>query len=150
MHDSPRATAGSILLVTLVFLNAGCFKSSTFQASSESSSDSSKSFSKSSSSSSPSDEEESAYAHDVRNVTARYARADGGARTIRRQISAVAERHGITDWEHDDATFLGIGRGLAAAGVNEAELAEIGLELSDADPERMASIRTGYDSSRAP
>jgi len=123
---------------------AGCFKSSTFQASSESSSDSSSSFSKSSSGDDKSDTQ--AYERDVRDATARQAAAGvPDVRGVERDVGAVAASHGITDWEQDPHTYVGIGQGLAKAGVEEPELGRFTTALSHTDPRYRDWIRAGYD-----
>ena len=138
----------SVVGVVGVFMLVGCFKSSTTQGSSESSSNSSKSSSKSSKSSSesssPGDEEGSAYATDVRELAAAYASSGLDVRSFQRTLGAVAADYGITDWERDEGTYVAIGRGLAKAQVDGASAERFGSEISDANEQRMAWIRTGY------
>ena len=134
----------TVLLSALCLCGAtGCFKSSTLQASSESSSDSSSSFSKSSSPDSKSDT--LAYERDVRDTTARHAAAGiPDVRALEREVAAVAATYGVTDWEQDAHTYVGIGRGLAKAGVSEPELDRFTTALSHADSRYREWIRTGY------
>jgi hypothetical protein len=136
---TPRVVL-SVVGVVGLFVLVGCFKSSTTQGSSESSSNSSKSSSKSSS---PGDEEGSAYARDVRDLTAAYASSGLDVRSFQRTLGAVAADYGITDWERDEGTYVAIGRGLAKAQVDGARAERFGSEISDANEQRMAWIRTG-------
>jgi len=135
--------------------SAGCgvFKSSTTEASVESSSKSSAAgfrsssspFRSSSDSSSPSDEGSSAYQRDVTDYTAKFAASDGEPGSFQRDLSTIAEGHGVTDWERDDATYLAIGRGLAKAGVSEQRYQQLAVQLSNANPSQLALVRSGYE-----
>jgi hypothetical protein len=133
--------------VVAIFLLAACFKSSTTQASSESSSNSSKS---SSGSSSPADDDSSAYATDVRDLTAAYASQGLDVRSFQRTLGAVATDYGITDWERDEGTYVAIGRGLAKAQVGSAHAERFSSEIAGANERRMAWIRRGYQREPAP
>jgi len=139
-------------------LSAGCgvFKSSTTQASVESSSDSSAAAFRSSSSpfrwssdsSSPSGESSSAYQHDVTDYTAKFAASEGNAQSFQRDLSAIAEGHGVTDWEQDDATYLAIGRGLAKAGLSEQRFQDFAAQLSNDG--QLALVKSGYETYGTP
>jgi hypothetical protein len=137
---TPRVILSFVGVVGL-FLLAGCFKSSTTQGSSESSSKSSKS---SSGSSSPADADSSAYATDVRDLTAAYASSGLDVRSFQRTLGSVAADYGITDWERDEGTHVAIGRGLTKAQVGGAQAEQLSSEISDTNERRMAWIRSGY------
>jgi hypothetical protein len=132
-------------MVLVVWGTAGCgvFKSSTSQASSESSS-------KSSSSCSGGDEKKDAYRRDVRDVTARHAATVADASTLERDVGAVAERHGVSDWERDQQTYVGMGQGLARANVTGSELERDVIALSHANARHAAWIRAGYGGTATP
>jgi len=119
------------VLATLAAFGAGCgvFKSSTSQASWESSSNSSSSFSKSSSNSSKGDETKEALQRDVQTLVAAHAAHGGDAGALRRDLGAVAETHGVTDWERSDDVLVAVGRGLAQAGVDRAQAEAVGRDL---------------------
>jgi hypothetical protein len=119
----------------------------SFSASSKSISDSVSASSRSSSSSSPRGAE-SAYRDDVRSYTRTYAASGGDVEGFRRDLGALAERHGITNWEESMATYTAIGEGLAAAKVGDAELMAYKRSLSGSDPRKMDAIQKGYDSAR--
>ena len=143
----------AVTLGVAVVATTGCgvFKSSTSQASSESSSDSSKGSSDSSSSSSGSDESKLAYQRDVRDVTARYASApQGGVDGLERDLGGIAARHGIVDWEQDRETYVGIGQGLARAGLAGRRLQTLTASLAHDDVEHARWIYAGYGHVAAP
>lgn len=137
-----------VLACALVVASAsGCvFKSSTSQASSESSSNSSSSSSKSSSGEESSDGV--AYERDVRDATARNAAAAADTRTYEKSISQLAGSHRISDWESDPHTYIGIGRGLAQAGIGEAEFGRLADDLSHGNSRYRDLIRSGYDAAK--
>jgi hypothetical protein len=64
----------------------------------------------------------SAYREDVRVLAA--TRAAEGALDVAflREVSGVALRHGISDWQAEPATFDAIGEGLREAGLDETEI----------------------------
>ena len=138
-----------VLACSLVVASAsGCvFKSSTSQASSESSSDSSSSSSKSSSGE-ESKSDGVAYERDVRDATARNAAAAADTRTYEKSISQLAGSHRISDWESDPHTYIGIGRGLAQAGIGEAEFGRLADDLSHGNSRYRDLIRSGYDAAK--
>ncbi len=135
-------------------LLAGCgvFKSSTTQASVESSSKSSAASSRSSSSpfrwssdsSSPAGDTSSAYQRDVTDYTAKFAVSDGNPQSFQRDLSAIAEDHGVTNWEQDDDTYLAIGRGLAKAGVSGERYQLLSVELSNQNQSHLSLVNSGY------
>jgi hypothetical protein len=104
----------------------GVFKSSTSQASSESSS-------KVSSSCSPSGDEDSAYQRDIRDYTASYAMTGGTAERFQRDLGALAEEYGGTDWEADPTTLVAVGRGLGRVQVDEERTQELVAAVAHGD-----------------
>lgn len=138
-----RVIALGVGSVGLCFL-LGCFKSSTTQASFEGSSKSSAApFKSSSDSSGSSDKRQAAYHRDVRDYTARFAAAPGDVRVFQRDLSAIAESHGVTDWEHDDVTYFAIGQGLARAGLEGDRFRRLAKEL--ASKRDLAMVKAGYE-----
>jgi hypothetical protein len=130
----------ALLIAPLV----GCLIS----ASSTSLSKSSRSSSNSSSSSSPGAAER-AYREDVSDYTRAYAKSGGGDfRTFQGDLAKLAEKHGITNWEANPATYTAIGEGLGRAEVSDAELMAYKRNLSAGDPDKAKAIQTGYDSAR--
>jgi hypothetical protein len=135
-----------VIIATLVCVGTGCgvFKSSTSQASSESSSDSS-----SSSSSKDDEEKKVALQRDVQTLVAAHATRSGDVGALRRDLSAVAEAHGLTDWERSDDVYVAIGRGLAQAGVGRARAEAVGRDLGQANQRSAALVAAGYGKTAA-
>jgi len=155
----PRIAFASVLCATLV-LWLGCFKSLTTQASVKSSSDSSSSPFKSSSKSSKSsgedeskgsdESEETAYQRDIRNYTVDFAQSANGLdfEAFQRQLGAIAESHGITDWERNADTYLAVGRGLGESQLDESTAEQLAIALSNESDDHLVLVRAGYDSRR--
>ena len=143
-----------LVFVSIAVLGStGCFKSSTSQASSESSSASSASSSRSSASSSGSSSASSReipYERDVRDFTAEWVLTGSDVNAFERRVGAIAADNGITDWERDDATYEGIGRGLKKAGLSGQRFNDVSAKLSGSDPQRMQWIRKGFDDEPVP
>jgi hypothetical protein len=85
------------------------------------------------------------YRSDVRDYTAAYVKSGGDFDGFRAQIAKLAAKHGITDWELDTNTFVGIGEGLKKAGVNPTELSAWKTNLASSDLSRANAIQQGYD-----
>ena len=140
-----------LLLLVALFAAPGCFKSSTSQASSESSSDSSASSSRSSSSpftSSSASSRDDQYEQDVRAYTREHVLSGGDLTAFRLGLSDLAKKHGITDWEQDEATYVGIGRGLKKAGVSGERYQQLKLQYQGSNPESAKWIQSGYESEK--
>jgi len=101
--------------------------------------------SESSSRSSTSKERHSRYREDVRSYTAAYVRSGGQFDAFTKELGDLARRHGLTNWEDDQTTYIGIGEGLGDAAVGEAELETYKTSLSRSDPLKMQAIQLGYD-----
>ncbi len=61
------------------------------------------------------------YASDLAAVSATFVDSPVREAALVRDVTRVAEVHGITDWESVDATWLGIGVGLRQAGMSEPQ-----------------------------
>ena len=134
--DSFARAAAAAALVAL----AAC----SFSYSSESISGSIEGSSKSSSSSSPG-EKETAYRDDVRDYTVAYARSPEESHAFLQGLSDLAKRHGVTAWESDRLTWVGIGQGLAKARVSSASLDAFKHSLAETSPAHQAAIQEGFD-----
>lgn len=145
---SPLVTALAIVLC----FSLGCVsKSSTTQASVESSSKSLSSPFKWSSSSSSDDDEQTqddAYRRDVRDYATSFGVSDGDARAFQRDLSEIAETHGVMDWENHEGTYLAIGGGLARADLDNHRFERLAIELANEDFARLALLQAGYEASR--
>lgn len=112
------------------------------------SSDSVKSISESSSPAEKSDLTKAAYRSDLSNYTVVSVQSAQPAADYLRGVTRIAEKHGITDWEHDRASYLAIGSGLHQAGVAAGEVRRLSLvqALGSQEPDTMAAILEGYQS----
>ncbi len=98
-------------------------------------------------SSSASSSPEEAYREDVRDYTAAHIRSGGKTDDLRRHIGELAAKHGITNWEQSEATYRGIGQGLAKAGYKQVEVDPFKKNFATT-PQQEAWIQSGYDSGR--
>jgi hypothetical protein len=137
-----------IVVLSIFMMLATYTASCSFSASSKGSSNSSGSisdiisspFTSSSGSSSPEDQ----YSEEVKDFTASYLKSGGNAAQLEQEIGKIAEKRGISDWENNEATYVGIGKGLHKAGLKQAELD--GYKASLADNAQQAEwIQDGYD-----
>lgn len=144
-----HSTSTILLAIALILAGpVGCavFASSTLADSSRSSSRSSDSSSASSASSSGSSgsSADSAYKRDVRDYTAQWLKSGGSIDEFNRELGKIAKKRGITNWEQDEETYIGIGRGLEAVGVQGARVQSLKMQLGGSDPQRMQWIDDGF------
>lgn len=130
-----------LLIVAVALLPLGC----SFYYSSESSWKSSTSPCRSSGSSKDEDKKE-AYRDDVRDFTAAYAAERASLDGFESGLATVARRHGVTDWEADDATYSAIGAGLRQARVADADAARWAAAIGRGAPAKVALVQRGYGS----
>jgi len=135
-HRAKHAVPVMLLLTTAI----GC----SFSDSSESISKSISSPFESSSASSPGGTE--AYQNDVADYTYAYVISAGQADTFLKGLASVAERHGITNWEADDATYVGIGQGLSKAKFTQTQVEVFAKNVSGGDAKKVQLVQQGYDS----
>lgn len=126
------------LIGTGILLLVGCSISESVKSSFESSSASSASSSDSSS------KERAAYRTEVRDYTSAYVKSGGQFDNFTRGLDSIASKHGVTNWEADQDTYVGIGAGLKAANVPPDQFAVWQSNLSGGDAAKAASMRTGY------
>lgn len=133
------------ILVLPLVLVAACSISKSISSSFESSSGSSASSSRSSS-----PERAAAYREDVRDYTQAYVKSGGDYATFSRGLGSIASKHGVSNWEADNDTYVGIGEGLKQAGVTQMQLEVWKTNLAAGDASKAAAIQKGYDSYAAP
>ena len=138
-----KATRTLSVLASLMFVLAstGCIMSSISE-SSGSFSDSSNSSSKSSQSSS--DESKESYLRDVKQYTAVYTRSNRDLKGLPQGLSMISAKHGVTDWEAYQATYLGIGEGFAKAAVTQQQVDIYSALLTHGDQQKVAAIQQGF------
>ena len=88
---------------------------------------------------------EDSYREDVRDYTYACVDAENELLDFEDGLGVIAERHGVSDWEAADATYVAIGAGLARAQVNSGDLADLKRTLGRADPLKMTEIQRGFD-----
>lgn len=98
-----------------------------------------------SSQSSGSSNEKESYQGDVRDYTEAYGRSSDDLEGFQKGLASLARRHGISNWEADEATFTGIGEGLAKAQVKETPLEVYKQNLSNGDAVKTSAIQKGYE-----
>lgn len=138
----------SYLLPGIIAL--GLAQGCSFSASSESSSDSSGSSSESSasilSSPSSSSSKDEKYQLEVMNYTSTYITSSEFDRiTFARGVSEIATANGVTNWEDDEETLIGIGRGLKKSGVTGLLYETQKSNIANANVNRMKMIQKGYE-----
>jgi hypothetical protein len=125
----------------LLFAMSGCSSLSTSISDSVSSP-----FKWSSDSSSHSSEgKEEAYQGDVRDYTEAYVRSSSDIEAFRKGLASLAAKHGITNWEADQATYIGIGEGLGKAHVSSTQFEVYKTNLSQGDAVKGSAIQKGYE-----
>jgi hypothetical protein len=126
------------ILVLPLVLVAACSISKSISSSFESSSGSSASSSRSSS-----PERAAAYREDVRDYTQAYVKSGGDYATFSRGLGSIASKHGVSNWEADNDTYVGIGEGLKQAGVTQMQLEVWKTNLAAGDASKAAAIQKG-------
>jgi hypothetical protein len=131
----------SVFLVSYLTAIAGCSISTSVSSPFEWSSDSSASSSQSSSRNRAED-----YRDDVADYTQAQVQSGGDFTTFTRGLSRIASKHGVSDWESDSNTYVGIGRGLKRAGLSQTQVDVWETNLSHGDTSKASAIQSGYDS----
>lgn len=149
LHSWPLA-----VVAILSWTSGGCSFSTSSASISDSITQSSTSVSDSISSSSPdgSSKSEQAYREDVRDYTVAATRTGRDVTSFETGLAQVAEQHGITNWEADAATYVGIGEGLKRAGLSPAAVDGWAEQMGPDTGARLPTdqlIRQGYDATRS-
>ncbi len=100
------------------------------------------------SSNSSSDDKKEAYLSDVRDYTVAYLRSSNDIEAFRKGLVSLAAKHGITNWEADQASYSGIGEGLGKAHVSITQAEVFKNHLSGGDVVKAAAIQKGYEKYR--
>ena len=85
------------------------------------------------------------YQGDIRSYAEVSSRANSNVGEIERGLAAIGEKHGITNWEADMATYVGIGEGLAKAKVSQQKVDAYKNGLAQGDYAKSAAIQKGYE-----
>jgi hypothetical protein len=135
------------VLAVLALSGCGAFKSSTSEASFESSSKFSSSPFKSSS---PDKAKEAAYRRDVRDYARTFSASGGNMLAFQRDLSTIAESHGVTNWEQHEGTHVAIGEGLAQVGMSQTQFDEFTRRLCGPHTQQAAWMTSGYRATLVP
>jgi hypothetical protein len=125
---------------------AGCAASSSISESSNSLSTSFKSSSRSSASSS--EERKEAYLGDISHYTAVYTRSHSDVDGLTRGLAAVSEKHGITNWEANTDTYVGIGNGFARAELPQQQVDNLITSIARGDRLKIVAMQKGFSLGR--
>ena len=132
------------IFMLLATYTAGCSFSASSKGSSNSSGSISDIISSPSKSSSGSSSPEDQYTEEVKDFTASYVKSGGSTSALEQEVGKIAEKRGISDWENNEATYVGIGKGLHKAGLNQAEVDGYKASLA-ANAQQAEWIQDGYD-----
>lgn len=102
----------------------------------------------SASSESSSADHEDAYRQEVRDYTAAYVQSGGQDDSFERTLADLGRKHGISDWQSNSNTWVGVGQGLARAGVTGEAYDTYKANLAGGHLARMQGIERGYGSAR--
>lgn len=144
MNHRMLSTMPVVLTLAITTLT-GC----SFSTSSESSSGSSKSIfditsSPFTSSSDSSTTEQEKFENEVAAYTTEFVTSSTGTLDqYREHLSELAQENGITNWESDRTTYLGIGRGLKKAKLGKPQISAFSESLSGNDPMKKQAIEDG-------
>jgi len=142
------------LIISIVGLTACSFSNSSgsasessnsFSTSSESISDSVSSIT---SSPSKSSKEGSPYQDDVKDFTVAYVKStnpNANIATFQKELSNIAANEGVLNWEQDERTYIGIGRGLNKANLSEMTYETFKKNFAEGDYQKMKDIQKGFD-----
>ncbi len=87
----------------------------------------------------------SAYRREVTDYTSGYVRSSSDLERFKRGLGRIAASHGISNWESDQTTYLGIGAGLRKGKVTGAQYEAYKEGFSQGDHEKAENIQRGYD-----
>ncbi len=138
-----------ISLACVSMLQAGCSISYSLEESSDSVSASLDSITSISTSSSGGEEETvnatgTVYEEDVAAVTVLYVSREKTTDEYQRQVTNIAKNHGISDWEQEQSTFIGMGKGLRRAGVSKDSISNLPYFRTMADSSSYSEVIKGY------
>ena len=81
----------------------------------------------------------------MRDYTAQWLKSGGNLEEFNRELGEIAKKRGITNWEQDEDTYIGIGRGLEAVGVEGAR-----VQVAEDAARRLGSPANAVDRRRLP
>ena len=88
------------------------------------------------------------YRKDVESYTKAFVVSGGSDAAFMTGIGDLARKRGITDWESDDDTWLGIGRGLGGTKIDKVQLDVYEKNWTGGDAAKIRRIQKGFDQVR--
>jgi hypothetical protein len=91
------------------------------------------------------------YQNEIADYTTAYVKSSQpGAdyTSFRKGISDIAAKQGITNWDQDSLTYMGIGKGLKKANVEGAAYETYKKNFAGGDAKKMENIQDGYESEK--
>ena len=76
-------------------------------------------------------------------------RSGGDVESLRAGIGELARKKGITDWEQDQKTLTGIGRGLKKASISGQRYTDLSAAVAAGNTQAAEWIRKGYKAERS-
>lgn len=73
----------------------------------------------------------------------------GDAESFLRGLAAIAARHGLSDWQRNPNSWMGVARGLAAADLSEAESLQYAQRWANGDPVLVSLLKQMGPATRA-
>jgi hypothetical protein len=92
--------------------------------------------------------EQQAYLRDIRDFTAAQLKRSDDLAEFRKQLSKVAKKHGVTDWEARASTWVGIGEGIETVGMPSTQAQATIDMLANGHADWASAMRRGYDSAQ--
>ncbi len=94
-------------------------------------------------------ESESAkYQGDVADYTETYVHQGGDMAKFKDGLGHLASSHGISNWEAERTTYVGIGEGLKKAGASAGQVEAYTTALAGSDAKNAAAIQEGYNAGK--
>ena len=88
------------------------------------------------------------YQNEVADYTTAYVKSSqpgGDYTTFLKGISDIAAKEGVTNWDQDRLTYMGIGKGLKKANVEGVAYETYKKNFAGGDSKKMEEIQDGYD-----
>lgn len=84
------------------------------------------------------------YRQDVSELTVAFVDSGGELVAFQSRLGKVARDHGVSDWEADPNTYVGMGSGLRDAGLEGPAFEQWSQRLAAGQPERLEQIAYGH------
>ena len=88
------------------------------------------------------------YQNEIADYTMAYVKSSqpgAGYDTFLKGISDIAAKEGVTNWDQDSLTYMGIGKGLKKANIEGVAYETYKKNFASGDSQKMADIQSGYE-----